>query len=118
MTGEQVPLGVLREAGARGFSRRASRLPVSPADRLSRLTAEPGTEAPMTTMLILNGPNLNLLGQREPEVYGSATLADVEALCRAEGERLGVEIEFRQSNHEGELIDWIHDAGLRCAQGS
>jgi 3-dehydroquinate dehydratase II len=70
-----------------------------------------------TTMLILNGPNLNLLGQREPEVYGTATIADVEALCRTEGERLGVDIEFQQSNHEGELIDWIHDAGPRHASG-
>jgi 3-dehydroquinate dehydratase II len=68
-------------------------------------------------MLILNGPNLNLLGQREPEVYGSATLSDVEALCRTAGERLGVEIECRQTNHEGELIDWIHAAGPRCASG-
>jgi 3-dehydroquinate dehydratase II len=68
-------------------------------------------------MLILNGPNLNLLGQREPEVYGTAALSDVEAACRTEGERLGVGIEFRQSNHEGELIDWIHDAGARCASG-
>ena len=68
-------------------------------------------------MLILNGPNLNLLGQREPEVYGTATLADVESLCRTEGERLGVDIDYRQSNHEGELIDWIHDAGPRCASG-
>lgn len=68
-------------------------------------------------MLILNGPNLNLLGQREPDVYGTATLSDVEAICRTEGERLGVAIEFRQSNHEGELIDWIHGAGARCASG-
>ena len=71
----------------------------------------------MTTMLIINGPNLNLLGQREPEVYGSATLSDVEALCRAECERLNLDIEFRQSNHEGELIDWIHGAGPRCSSG-
>jgi 3-dehydroquinate dehydratase-2 len=71
----------------------------------------------MATMLILNGPNLNLLGQREPAVYGTATLADVEALCRAEGVRLGLDIEFRQSNHEGELIEWIHGAGPRCASG-
>jgi 3-dehydroquinate dehydratase-2 len=71
----------------------------------------------MTTMLILNGPNLNLLGQREPEIYGATTLPDVEALCRATGDRLGVEIEFRQSNHEGQLIDWIHEAALRCASG-
>jgi 3-dehydroquinate dehydratase-2 len=71
----------------------------------------------MTTMLILNGPNLNLLGTREQSVYGNATLSDVEGLCRAEGDRLGVDIEFRQSNHEGELIDWIHDAGSRCTSG-
>ena len=61
-------------------------------------------------MLVLNGPNLNLLGRRDPEVYGTATLADVEALCVTEGERLGLEVECRQSNHEGQLIDWIHEA--------
>ena len=62
------------------------------------------------SLLVLNGPNLNLLGTRQPQVYGSTTLADVEALCRQAGERLGVGIDFRQSNHEGVLIDWIHEA--------
>jgi 3-dehydroquinate dehydratase-2 len=54
----------------------------------------------MTSVLVLNGPNLNLLGTRKPEVYGSTTLADVQALCEAEGKELGVDIDFRQSNHE------------------
>lgn len=62
------------------------------------------------SLLVLNGPNLNLLGQRQPQVYGKATLADVEALCREAGARLALEIDFRQSNHEGQLIDWIHEA--------
>ena len=60
--------------------------------------------------MVLNGPNLNLLGRRDPAVYGTATLADVEALCRAEGENLGLRVDCRQSNHEGLLIDWIHEA--------
>ena len=62
------------------------------------------------TVLVLNGPNLNLLGRRDPALYGTATLADVEALCRAEGEKLGLRVDCRQSNHEGLLIDWIHEA--------
>lgn len=59
---------------------------------------------------VLNGPNLNLLGTREPEKYGRATLADVEHLCRARAQRHGFEIVFRQSNHEGEIVDAIHTA--------
>ncbi len=62
------------------------------------------------TVLVLNGPNLNLLGRRDPETYGTATLADVEALCAAECATLGLTLDFRQSNHEGVLIDWVHEA--------
>jgi 3-dehydroquinate dehydratase-2 len=65
----------------------------------------------MTPLIyVLNGPNLNLLGEREPEVYGRATLADLEATCRDEAGRLGVAVEFRQSNLEGELVTWIQEA--------
>lgn len=59
---------------------------------------------------VLNGPNLNLLGKRQPEVYGRETLADVEAACRAQAETLGLEIRFHQSNAEHQIIDWIHEA--------
>ena len=72
----------------------------------------------MKKVLVLNGPNLNLLGTREPAVYGSQTLADVEQMCRDEGARLSLAIDFRQSNHEGQLIDWIHEAGRECAAGT
>ncbi|SCW92396.1 type II 3-dehydroquinate dehydratase [Ancylobacter rudongensis] len=62
------------------------------------------------TVHVLNGPNLNLLGTREPEVYGHATLADVEAACRAACERHGLDLVFRQSNHEGELVTFLQEA--------
>jgi len=61
---------------------------------------------------ILNGPNLNLLGTREPEVYGTMTLADIEKACAQRARDLGFDIVFRQSNHEGQLIDWLHDANV------
>ena len=69
------------------------------------------------TVYVLNGPNLNLLGTREPETYGHATLKDMESLCRDAGRSHDFDIEFRQSNHEGQLIDWIHEAGAKAAAG-
>lgn len=68
-------------------------------------------------ILVLNGPNLNLLGTREPAVYGATTLADVEQLCRDAGAARGAEVDCRQSNHEGALIDWIHEAGAEHRAG-
>jgi 3-dehydroquinate dehydratase-2 len=61
-------------------------------------------------VLVLNGPNLNMLGIREPQTYGAQTLADIEAMCVAEGRELGLEVECRQSNIEGELVTWIQQA--------
>ncbi|MGN6317204.1 type II 3-dehydroquinate dehydratase [Trinickia sp.] len=65
------------------------------------------------SVLVLNGPNLNLLGTREPAIYGSETLADVAALCTHAGERLDLAIDFKQSNAEHQLIDWLHEARER-----
>jgi 3-dehydroquinate dehydratase-2 len=61
------------------------------------------------TVLVLNGPNLNLLGERQPEIYGTATLADVERLCREAAAGAGLTVDFRQSNHEGTLVDWVQE---------
>ncbi|KIZ37598.1 3-dehydroquinate dehydratase [Rhodopseudomonas palustris] len=79
-------------------------------------TVGPETAGPRT-VYVLNGPNLNLLGTREPEVYGRATLADVDKLCAETAERFGLTALCRQSNHEGELIDWIHEAHAGKAVG-
>ena len=71
----------------------------------------------MKKILILNGPNLNLLGTREPAQYGYTTLPDVEAFCKAHGEKIGYEVECLQSNWEGALIDRIHEAGRQYKAG-
>ncbi len=62
------------------------------------------------TIFVLNGPNLNLLGQREPDIYGLATLKEIEIMCRDRAADLGYDIDFRQSNDEGKLVDWIQEA--------
>ena len=64
----------------------------------------------MPTIFILNGPNLNLLGVRDPSIYGADTLGDIEERCTARAAALGLEIDFRQTNHEGQLVDWIQEA--------
>lgn len=69
------------------------------------------------TIFVLNGPNLNLLGTREPEKYGHTTLPDVEKLCRAAADRFGLKVDFRQSNIEGELVTWIQEALTTKAAG-
>ena len=75
-----------------------------------RLDYQSRDDAMIKTILILNGPNLNMLGMREPEIYGTQTLDDIKGMCLEKASELGFSIDFRQSNHEGELITWIQDA--------
>ncbi len=72
--------------------------------------------ANLPLVFVLNGPNLNMLGKRQPKIYGRATLADVEKLCRDRAETLGLAVDFRQTNLEGELVGWIQEA-RRAAAG-
>lgn len=65
-------------------------------------------------IFVLNGPNLNLLGEREPHIYGTTTLSEVKSLCEARAEKLGYSIEFRQTNFEGELVESVHEARLKA----
>lgn len=66
-------------------------------------------------IFVLNGPNLNLLGTREPEIYGHTTLSDVESLCRDAAAKAGLDVEFRQTNHEGVLVDWVQEGRTASA---
>jgi 3-dehydroquinate dehydratase-2 len=68
----------------------------------------------MPTLYVLNGPNLNLLGSRETSVYGATTLADIEKLCGLAAKKHGLDLVFKQSNHEGELVDWLHEAKAKA----
>jgi 3-dehydroquinate dehydratase-2 len=71
----------------------------------------------VTSVAVLSGPNLNLLGTRRPEIYGHTTLAEVQRMCQDEADRLGLELDFRQTNHEGQLVDWIQELAPEFTAG-
>src|ERR1700754_1150238 len=91
-------------------------LPITPA-HISHIAGIGMAKSPDQTIYVLNGPNLNLLGTREPETYGHAKLADVEKLCATTAAQFGLHADCRQSNRGGELIDFIHEAPARKAAG-
>jgi len=107
--------GIATVPQSRGAGRAGGVDKCRPALQFWRRNRPEGPRPMTASILVLNGPNLNLLGTRQPEVYGATTLADIEAMCRAAGERLGLEIGFAQSNHEGALVDMIHAARGRHA---
>lgn len=76
----------------------------------------PADHTNLPQIYVLNGPNLNLLGQREPEIYGRDTLEDIERMTRRRAEELGLAMVFRQTNHEGQLVDWLHEAHRQSAR--
>lgn len=91
-------------------SRFSESLSGAPLRGFSTMRAVPDRILPIVKILVLNGPNLNLLGTRQPEIYGRTSLADIEARLRTRAAELKVELDFRQSNHEGQLVDWIQAA--------
>ena len=106
--GHAAPLSVQGYGDLHGSLYRATLQRLNRRDKLPDQTLT-------NLVLVLNGPNLNLLGTREPEIYGATTLDDIGALLVEQGDRLGLIVDMRQSNHEGHLVDWLHEAAERRA---
>src|SRR5436309_10715309 len=108
---------VAASSGSPGGFPLAPLLPITPRPTRPLFTGIRMAQASAATIYVLNGPNLNMLGTREPETYGHATLADVERLCAETAAQFGLHADCRQSNREGELIDFIHEAHAKKAAG-